>query len=125
MKQRAGLPLFSALKTFTQGINMQLKELKGIGERRAKELAKLGVSTTEELIGYYPRNYLDMTSRVSIREVVHNDMALVACKLIYVEPVSTRGKYKTVRALLEQGRDNFTAVWFNQPYVAQKLKPGD
>ena len=106
---------------------MQLKDLKGIGEKRAKELSKLGVSTTEELIRYYPRNYLDMTNRVSIREVAHNDMALIACKLIYVEPLRTGGKYKnkTVRALLEQGRDNFTAVWFNQPYVVQKLQPGE
>ncbi len=104
---------------------MQLKDLKGIGEKRAREFAKLGISSTEELIRYYPRTYLDMTSRVSIREVAHNDMALVACKLVYVEPLRTRGKYKTVRALLEQGRDNFTAVWFNQPYIVQKLKPGE
>ncbi len=106
---------------------MQLNELKGIGQSRAKEFSKLGVSTTAELIRCYPRTYLDMTNRVSVREVVHNDMALIACKLIYVEPLRTGGKYKnkTVRALLEQGRDNFTAVWFNQPYVAQKLTPGE
>ncbi len=104
---------------------MQLDELKGIGPRRAKEFAKLGISTTEELIRYYPRTYLDMTNRVSIREVAHNDMALIACKLVYVEPIKTRGKFKTVRALLEQGRDNFTAVWFNQPYVAEKLREGE
>ncbi len=103
---------------------MKLKDLKGIGEKRAAEFAKLGVSSTEELIRYYPRDYLDMTNRVSIREAAHNDMVLVACKLVYVEPLSARGKYKTVRALLEQGRDNFTAVWFNQPYVAEKLEPG-
>ncbi len=104
---------------------MQLRDLKGIGEKRAKEFERLGITTTEELIRYYPRSYLDMTNRVSVREVVHNDMALIACRLVYVEPVSTRGKRKTVRVLLEQGRDNFTAIWFNQPYVAEKLRPGE
>ena len=102
---------------------MQLKDLKGIGDRRAKDFAKLGIATAEDLIRYYPRTYLDMTNRVSIREAVHNDMALVACKLIYAEPLKTRGKLKTVRALLEQGADNFTAVWFNRPYLAERLKP--
>ncbi len=104
---------------------MQLKDLKGIGDRRAKDFAKLGIATAEDLIRYYPRTYLDMTNRVSIREAVHNDMALVACKLIYAEPLKTRGKLKTVRALLEQGADNFTAVWFNRPYLAERLKPGE
>ncbi len=104
---------------------MKLTELRGIGERRAKDFAKLGITTTEQLIRYYPRNYLDMTSRSSVRDVVHNEMALVACKLVYVEPLRTKGKHKVVRALLEQGPDNFTAVWFNQPYMAEKLTPGD
>ncbi len=104
---------------------MQLKDVKGIGEKRAKDFAKLNIFTAEQLVRYYPRTYLDLTNRVSVREVAHNDMALVACKLVYVEPLKTRGKFKTVRALLEQGRDNFTAVWFNMPYVAGRLKPGE
>ncbi len=104
---------------------MQLIQLKGLGEKRAKDFAKLNITTTEELVRYFPRTYLDMTNRVSVRDVLHNDMALIACTLISAEPVRTKGKLKTVRALLEQGRDNFTAVWFNQPWVAGKLKPGE
>ncbi len=104
---------------------MKLTEVRGIGEKRAKDFKKIGVTTTEELVRYFPRTYLDMTNRVSVREVLHGDMALIACTLVYVEPVRSKGRLKIVRALLEQGNDNFTAVWFNMPYVAQKLKPGE
>ncbi len=104
---------------------MDFVKLRGVGERRAKDLQKIGINTTEELIRYFPRAYLDMTNRVSIRDVYHNDMALIACTLVSVEPVRYTGRNKMVRALLEQGRDNFTAVWFNMPYIAQKLKPGE
>ncbi len=104
---------------------MQLQQVKGIGEKRAKDFAKLGIDTTEELVRYFPRAYLDLTNRVSVREVMHNDMALLCCTLVSVEPVRSKGKLKIVRALLEQGRDNFTAVWFNMPYVAARLKPGE
>ncbi len=104
---------------------MQLTQLKGIGEKRAKDLSKLGIRTTAELVRYFPRSYLDMTNRMSVREVLHGDMALIACTLISVEPVRNKGKLRIVRALLEQGRDNFTAVWFNQPWVVSKLKPGE
>ncbi len=104
---------------------MKLTALKGISTARAKEFEKLGVADTATLVRYFPRTYLDMTNRVSIREAVHGDMALVACTLVYTEPLRTKGKTKILRALLEQGRDNFTAVWFNMPYIAKKLQPGE
>lgn len=104
---------------------MKLTELRGVSEKREKEFLKAGVRDTEELVRYYPRSYLDMTSRVSVREVFHNEMALVACTLVSVEPVRYTGRVKLVRAWLEQGNDTFSAVWFNMPYVAQRLKKGD
>ena len=38
-----------------------LKELPGIGDARAARLAKLGLATVENLLGYYPRSYEDRT----------------------------------------------------------------
>ena len=104
---------------------MNLISLKGLGEKRAKDFEKLNIRTTNDLVRYFPRTYLDMTNRVSVREVMHNDMALIACRLVSVEPVRSKGKLKIVRALLEQGMESFTAVWFNMPYVVQRLKPGE
>ncbi len=104
---------------------MKLAELTGVGEKRAKDFQKLGVSDTAELIRYFPRTYLDLTSRVSVREVLHNDMALVSCRLTSAEPVRYTGRVKYVRAWLEQDGWTFSAVWFNMPYVYARLKPGD
>ncbi len=103
---------------------MDLKSLKGVTEKRAKELNKLGIKNSADLVRYFPRAYLDLTRRVSVREVYHNDMALVLCNLVMVEPVRYTGRVKLVRAQLEQNGDCFTAVWFNMPYIAQRLKPG-
>ena len=52
---------------------MKLSCLRSMTEKRQKELAKLNISDTEDLIRYYPRTYLDMTNRVSVRDVFHND----------------------------------------------------
>ncbi len=104
---------------------MELTLLRGVTQKRAKEFARLNITDTAELVRYFPRAYLDMTNRVSVREVYHNDTALLACRLVSVEPVRYTGRMKMVRALLEQDGDNFTAVWFNMPYIAQKLKPGE
>ena len=104
---------------------MKLTDLRGINEKRAKDFAGLGIGTTAELARYYPRSYLDMTSRVSVREVFHNETALIACRIVSVDPVRYTGRVKLVRAHLEQNGDRFTAVWFNMPYIAGKLKAGE
>lgn len=104
---------------------MNLTQLTGVGEKRAKEFHKLGIDDTASLIRFYPRAYLDMTSRVSVREVFHNDSALVACRLTAVEPVRYTGRVRYVRARLDQDGYAFTAVWFNMPYVLPRLKPGE
>ena len=75
---------------------MNIEDLAGVGEKRAKDFKKLGIENTAQLCSYFPRAYLDMTSRVSVFETYHNELALVACTLTYVEPVRYAGRLKTV-----------------------------
>ena len=104
---------------------MKITALRCVTEKRAKEFSKLGITDVASLVRYFPRAYLDMTHRVSVREVFHNETALVAARLVFVEPVRYTGRVKLVRARLEQDGDAFTAVWFNMPYLAGRLKEGE
>ena len=104
---------------------MNIEQLSGVGEKRAKDFKKLGIETTAQLVSYFPRAYLDMTNRVSVFDVYHNELALISATLTYVEPVRFAGRLKTVRAHLEQDGRYFTAVWFNMPYIVKRLKPGE
>ena len=38
---------------------VDIRYLKGVGEKRAAQLAKLGICTTEDLLGFYPRDHID------------------------------------------------------------------
>lgn len=104
---------------------MKLSALRSIGEKREKEFEKLGISTAEELVRYFPRAYLDMTNRISLRSVYHNDVVLFAAEVTRLAPVNFHNPKKVVRAFCSQDGFAFDAVWFYQPYVAQKLKPGE
>ncbi len=104
---------------------MKLSSLRSIGEKREKEFHKLGIYTVEDLTRYFPRAYLDLTERTSVLNVYHNDMALVACEVTRLAPVNYASRLKIVKAYCNQDGIPFTVVWFNQPYVAQKLKPGE
>ncbi len=104
---------------------MQLSHLRGVTEKREKDFAKLNIFNSSALVRYFPRGYLDMTSRASVRDLVHNDVALVACRLVFVEPVRYSGRMRYFRVRLQQNGDLFYAVFFNMPYLAAKLKAGD
>ncbi len=104
---------------------MKISFLRSIGEKREKEFNKLGIYTAEDLVRYYPRAYLDMTQRVSIRTAYHNDVMLIACEVTRLAPTNFSSSKKVVRAFCSQDGFPFDAVWFNQPYVAQKLKAGE
>ncbi len=104
---------------------MKLSSLRSFTKKREKEFRKLNITDTEELIKYYPRTYLDMTNRVSVKEVFHNDMALIACRLTSVAPVRYTGRMRYVKAYLEQDGYVFSAIWFNMPYLATRLKEGE
>ncbi len=104
---------------------MKLLELRAIGEKREKDFQKLGIFEVEDLVRFYPRAYLDLTERSSLRSAYHNDMVLVACEVTRVLPVHYGSRQKMVKAFCSQDGFPFTVVWFNQPYVATQLKAGE
>jgi len=104
---------------------MKLSLLRSIGEKREKDFNKLGVFTAEDLVRFYPRAYLDMTNRTSLKEVYHNDVVLIAAELTRLAPTNFSSPRKMVKAFCSQDGYPFSIVWFNQPYVAQKLKAGE
>ncbi|MFR5102268.1 MAG: DEAD/DEAH box helicase, partial [Christensenellaceae bacterium] len=104
---------------------MKLSSLRIISEKREKDFNKLGVFDGDDLIRFYPRAYLDLTERSSLRTAYHNDMALVVCEVVQVAPVNYMSRLKTVKAYCNQDGLPFTVVWFNQPYVRDRLKTGE
>ncbi|MBQ9714630.1 MAG: ATP-dependent DNA helicase RecG [Clostridia bacterium] len=104
---------------------MKLSQLRSIGEKREKDFNKLGIREVEELVRFYPRAYLDLTERSSLKTAYHNDVVLIACEVTRVMPVNYGNRRKMVKAFCSQDGFPFTAIWFNQPYIAQKLKAGE
>ena len=103
---------------------MRLTQLKGISEKREKDLSKLDIFTVEDLVRYFPRDYLDLTQTVNLSECYHNDVVLLACR-VTSPPQTVYGRRPFVKVWCEQGGDRFSAVWFNAPYVRNNLKVGE
>lgn len=103
--------------------DMLLTELKFVSDKRAADFNKLNIFTAEELCRHFPRDYLDLGHVTLLRDAYHNDIILTACEVLNVE-VNRYSRMPVVKALCQQGNNLFTAIWFNQPYVASKLRRG-
>ena len=103
---------------------MELCKLKFISEKREKDFNKLGIYTVEDVAKHYPRDYLDMRNVTLVCNAYHNDVILTACEVLNVE-VNRYSRRPFVKAMCQQGGYIFTAIWFNQPYVANKLTSGE
>jgi len=100
--------------------------LKGVGERRAKLLGKLGIETVFDLITYYPRAYEDRTKIKPIAET--EDGELVCIEGTVASPVNARHIRKgldlaKVRVVDDSGSANLT--FFNQNFVKDQLQVGE
>ena len=102
---------------------MKLTSLKFVSEKREKDFNKLNIYTVEELVRHFPRDYLDLTHVTPLKDAYHNDVILTACEVLNVE-MNRYSKRPYVKALCQQSGYLFTAIWFNQPYVAQRLTTG-
>ena len=103
---------------------MKLTELKFISEKREKDFNKLNIYTVTELVKHFPRDYLDLTHVSLLRDAYHNDVMLTVGEVLSVE-ANRFSRRPYVKAMCMQGGYMFSAIWFNQPYVATKLKRGE
>ena len=55
---------------------MEISELKGVGPKLASLFKKIGVMTTDDLIGYYPFRY-DLIKRSNIDELIQGDKIII------------------------------------------------
>jgi len=104
---------------------VKITDVKGISDKRADDLLKLGIDTPEKLIRHFPRNYLDLRNITPLEKCYNNEIVLTCGRVMTAPRAFTSARrIKCVRVAVEQGMRGFSAVWFNAQYVMSKLKAG-
>ena len=103
-----------------------LQYLKGVGEKRAAQLARLGIHTVGDLLTHYPRQYEDWSTVVPIADAPRGETCCVRGTALS-SPVERH--IRKGLSLFTFSLADATAVlrvtWFNNPYAAQKIKVGE
>ncbi|MGE5404053.1 MAG: OB-fold nucleic acid binding domain-containing protein, partial [Candidatus Saccharibacteria bacterium] len=101
-----------------------VRYIKGVGPQREKQLNRLGIADTYDLLWHIPRTYVDRSATMRVADLKVGEVALVFGRIRTVMESTTRRGMKITKALIGDTSGNVTAVWFNQKYVKNLLKPG-
>ena len=96
----------------------------GVGPKRADLLARLNIRTAGDLLWHIPRDILDLTDLRTPGELVEKEQQSVRGRIVDVDARSlSRGRTMTA-ALIDSAGDYVRGVWFNQPWMRQRLVMG-
>ena len=99
--------------------------LKGVGPARAKLLAKLELTTVEDLLFYMPRDVLDLSDVRDPSTLEAGLTQTVRGEVVDSDARQLRNGRTLTSILIRCGRDFVRGVWFNQPWMRKKFQLGD
>ena len=89
--------------------------IKGVGERLAETLGKIGLFTVGDLLAHYPRRYEDRSRFVPIAETRDGEAATLAGKVTLVENRPTKNRLVLTKVTLDDSSGALASLtWFNQ-----------
>ena len=99
--------------------------LKGVGPKRRREFEKAGLGTIGDLLYHLPFRYEDRRTVRAVTTLRAGETALVSGRIVSAEVQRTRRRrFSIFRAIFEDDRGGrLVAAWFNQPYLAEAIKP--
>ena len=110
---------------FVKDTRTPVKFLKGVGEVRSRQLAKLGINTVLDLMEHFPRAYIARKLNPSLRELKPGDNIALTAMISWVDERRTRKGKNLLEVGISDGRAAIVCSWFSYPKSFPGLfKPG-
>ena len=101
-----------------------VRAIKGIGEKSEKLFGKLGVTTVEELLAFYPREYDVYTAIQPIASVREGNTVILEGTFTERPRMNSARNLKIISCRLRDVSGQIAVRWFNMPYLLHSLKVG-
>lgn len=104
-----------------------------MGKKTASKLKRINLETVQDLLLYYPKEWKDLSKISLIKDVQpeagsgdgRKEITIKAKIDIINSKRAWKRKMNIAEALVSDDSESIKIVWFNQPYVAKALQPGD
>ncbi|MDR1452982.1 MAG: ATP-dependent DNA helicase RecG [Candidatus Margulisbacteria bacterium] len=107
-------------------LETDIQYLKGVGPALAKKFQKLGLARIGDLFYYFPRSYADRSKiqRSGELSAYAGQRILLRGRITRVNLNQPRPRFYVLQAEIQDSDGIFSAVWFNQKFLASALLEG-
>lgn len=98
--------------------------VKGIGEKTAKNLTKLGIYTVNDLMEHYPRGYDVYEMPVPISSAAEGAMVAIEAGIASMAEIKRIRNLQIISCKVKDPSGTITLTWFNQPFLKNTLRLG-
>lgn len=106
-------------------MGIPVREIKGIGEKTEKLLARLEIETVDQLVHHYPRCYTTYPEPIAISDIKTGQRCSVEAEISSPIHLKTVRKLKLCTGLIADVSGQLFVRWFNMPYLRNTLKQGE
>jgi ATP-dependent DNA helicase RecG len=106
-------------------LEVSLQALDGVGPKLSGAAAEAGIHTVGDVLYRVPHSYRDRADVREIADLEPGEEATILVEVTGSQPRPFRRSRVTIlTAKVSDESGSLRATWFNQPWVAEKLKPG-
>ena len=107
-------------------LNTEIRFLKGVGEKRAQQLNRLGVYSVRDLLYLFPRKYTDYENPYEIALAPYDVPCVVKATVLKVaNGVRIKGGRTLFKVVCGDDTARLNLVFFNSEFTVKKLQVGE
>lgn len=106
------------------GLADKIERLPGVGPKRAQDFHRMGISTIDDLVTFWPRRHLDRTEVTPISHLTGNFTGTVRGRIRSVSNHYLSAKRSYLRVALEDNTGTLELTFFHANWLKQQLLPG-
>ena len=107
-----------------QNLRADIKEIKGIGPKKAEALKKIGIATVYDLLTHFPRTYDDRSVMTGLSALRAGMETTVTGIVQQFEEKSIRRNLSLLNVRIADGTGYLMLCWFNQKFLKRQLAVG-
>lgn len=106
------------------GIEAPVTVIRGVGDKQAENLSRLGVYKIKDLLNLFPRRYDDYSKLKTINMLYVGDEVTIIAKVLSSTMYQISRGRKIVEVIVSDTTGNLRLMWFNQQWILKILREG-
>ena len=104
------------------GLDAPVSVIRGVGEKQASHLLRMGIRQIKDLLYLFPRRYDDYSKLKTINQLQFGEEVTILAKVISVDSFQTKKGKRMVEAVVSDTTGALRLLWMNQDWHVRYLK---